>query len=142
MASAFHAGDHLLAGGSFAYSAPDDNEIGAATAFAGFPVGPFVVLGQGVYLMREVDGEDTDSWIAYGELDWLLFRTVNMKVAFDYMDPDTDTSEDTRNRVSVGFEPFLDEFLQLRVFYRVLNGPEDQPDANRDVLTLEAHLFF
>jgi hypothetical protein len=32
--------------------------------------------------------------------------------------------------------------LQVRLFYRVLNGPEDRPDQNRDELTLELHVFF
>jgi hypothetical protein len=52
------------------------------------------------------------------------------------------SDENERNRVSVGVEPFLDQFLQLRIFYRVYNGPEDEPATNRDEFTLEGHLFF
>jgi hypothetical protein len=32
--------------------------------------------------------------------------------------------------------------LQVRLFYRIANGPENQPNLNRDTLTLEGHLFF
>ena len=57
-------------------------------------------------------------------------------------DPDDDAGDNNRNRVSFGFEPFLDRFVQMRLFYRVLNGPETAPNQNRDELTLELHLFF
>ena len=67
---------------------------------------------------------------------------MNAKFAFDYFDPDVDTSDDARNRFSIGVEPFLDEYLQLSLFYRILNGPKDELNANRDELTLEGHLFF
>ena len=110
--------------------------------FVGFSAGRLVALALGSYLDTEVAGVDLQSWAAYGELDYLFFGWLNGKLAFDYIDPDVDTSDDARNRFSIGVEPFLDEYLQLRVFYRVLNGPEDQPNANRDELTLEGHLFF
>jgi hypothetical protein len=82
------------------------------------------------------------AWAGYIEANYLLCDWMNAKLAFDFYDPSDNTAEDTRNRVSVGVEPFIDRFVQLRAFYRVYNGPEDQPQHNRDELTLEAHLFF
>ena len=143
MGSAFYLTEKgLMMGASAAHDEPDDNEINAFAWFGGFSAGRLVALAQGSYLDTEVAGVDLQSWAAYGELDYLFFGWLNGKLAFDYIDPDVDTSDDARNRFSIGVEPFLDEYLQLRVFYRVLNGPEDQPNANRDELTLEAHLFF
>jgi hypothetical protein len=75
-------------------------------------------------------------------VDYLLFGWLNTKFVFDWLDPDDDESEDDQNRFSFGLEPFLDQFLQVRLFYRIANGPETQPNLNRDTLTLEAHLFF
>jgi len=132
----------LMLGGSAAWESPGDDEFGAFTAYGGLSLGPLVLLGQGVFLDTEVDGNSTDSWIVYGEANYLMFGWLNAKFAFDWADPDTDVSDNNRNRFSFGFEPFLDQFLQLRLFYRVENGPEDVPNLNRDTLTLEAHLFF
>ncbi len=83
-----------------------------------------------------------DSWGVYTELNTLVLGWMNVKFAFDYLDPSDNQGEDQRNRFSIGLEPFLDRFLQLRLFYRILNGPKDQPATNRDELILEAHLFF
>jgi hypothetical protein len=132
----------FMMGASAAHDEPDDNELNAFAWFGGFSAGRLVALAQGTYMDTDVAGVDTQSWAGYGELNYLFAGWLNGKLAFDYIDPDVDTSDDARNRVSVGVEPFLDEFLQLRVFYRVLNGPQDQPSANQDELTLELHLFF
>jgi hypothetical protein len=132
----------VMLGVSAAYDEPGDASFGAYTAVGGFSVGPLALLGQGAYVDSESGTTDTKQWIGYGEANWLLFDWVNAKVAFDWSDPDDGTDEDERNRVSVGFEPFLDQFLQLRVFYRVLNGPRNELNRNRDELTLEAHVLF
>ncbi len=139
-----------MLGASAARHEPSDLEALSYTAFGGFSCGALTVLTQGVYLdseLHETDEEDDQivvdntAWAAYVEANYLINGWVNMKVAFDYFEPDDELDEDARNRVSIGIEPFLDRFLQLRVFYRVYNGPEDDPTSNRDELTLEAHLL-
>ncbi len=132
----------IMIGGSAAHDAPGDSEVGSYTAFGGFALGPLSVLAQAVLLDTEVASVSNQAWAIYGEANWLVANWINAKIAFDWFDPDDEVSEDHRNRVSIGLEPFLDEYLQLRLFYRVFNGPENQLDKNRDELTLEAHLFF
>jgi hypothetical protein len=132
----------LMIGASIAHDEPDDNELNAFTWFGGFSLGRLAVLAQGVFIDAEVGAVDSEGWAAYGEANYLFGDWLNAKLAFDYYDPDTNTADDARNRISVGIEPFLDEYLQLRMFYRVLNGPENEPNANRDELTIEGHLFF
>ena len=82
------------------------------------------------------------AWAVYGEANYLWRDWMNTKVAFDIYDPSDNEAEDTLTRISFGIEPFIDRFLQLRLFYRIFNGPENLPATNRDELTLEAHLFF
>ncbi len=143
MGSAFYLTENgFMMGASAAHDEPDENEIDAFSWFGGLSVGRLVGLAQGVYMDTDVSGVNTQSWAAYGELDYLIGGWMNAKLAFDYLDPDVDVSDDARNRFSIGVEPFLDEYLQIRMFYRVLNGPQDQPAANRDELTLEGHIFF
>ena len=132
----------LYLGGSVAYNEPDGGRLGEYTGYAGFSVGPLAVLGQGVLVDSKDDGDSNQQWIAYAEANWLLFGWINTKFAFDWTDPDQSASDDARNRFSIGLEPFLDQFLQVRLFYRVYNGPKNNLSANRDELLLEAHLFF
>ena len=133
---------NLMAGASAAHDKPNSNEALWLTAFGGASVGRWTLLAQSTFVDSETSGETTKSWAASGEANYLWQDWINTKVVFDFYDPDDDQAEDARNRVSLGIEPFIDRFLQLRVFYRVLNGPENQPQYNRDELTLEAHLFF
>ncbi|HYC53479.1 MAG TPA: hypothetical protein VEL28_00870 [Candidatus Binatia bacterium] len=118
--------------------------------YGGFSVGDLTVVVQGDLIDGEENGgtatdpfvDDNDTWAAYVEGNYLLFDWLNFKASFDWFDPNNSDGADVQNRVSVGLEPFIDRFLQLRLFYRVYNGPEDNLNANRDTLTLEGHLFF
>lgn len=132
----------IYLGGSAAYNEPDDNKLGQYTAFGGFSVGPLAVLGQGVLQDSDIASASNRQWIAYTEANLLLFGWMNAKFAFDWTDPSDNASSDERNRFSFGLEPFLDQYLQLRLFYRVYNGPKNNLNANRDELKIEAHVFF
>ncbi len=131
-----------LLGGSAAYETPGSNEFGAYTVYAGLGLGNWQWLAQGAFVDTEITGDKNRSWMGYGEANYLLFGWLNAKFVFDWLDPDDGQGDDVQNRLSFGLEPFLDQFLQVRLFYRVLNGPENQANLNRDTLTLEAHLFF
>jgi hypothetical protein len=140
---------HAMAGISAAHDAPDDGEINAFAVYGGASVGRTTVLLQADLLDTEtdVDGDgaaddDVQAWAVYGEANYLWRDWMNTKVAFDIYDPSDNEGEDTMTRISFGIEPFIDRFLQLRLFYRIFNGPENEPATNRDELTLEAHLFF
>ena len=83
--------------------------------------------------------------LAGSEREYLLFDWLNLKVAFDYADYDGSLprqGDDAENRFSVGLEPFLARFLQVRAFYRVSNGVESIPNHNQDLWILELHAFF
>ncbi len=84
-------------------------------------------------------------FVSYAEANYLFLDWLNFKVAFDYSDNASRTSDfvdDARNRLSFGFEPFLNRFLQPRIFYRVSNGIESLPSLNRSEIFAELHLFF
>lgn len=140
-----------MIGASIAYSEPDDLRSLSYAIYGGFSIANLTMLAQGSLLDSQSDASDTlgnpyvddnSAWVAYVEADYLLLGWLNAKAAFDWHDPDDSGGEDAQNRVSLGLEAFLDRFLQVRTFYRVHNGPEDMLAANRDTLTLEAHLLF
>ena len=51
-------------------------------------------------------------------------------------------TNDSENRVRFGLEPFLNRFLQPRLFYSISNGVQSNPTHNQNVLLAELHLFF
>jgi hypothetical protein len=75
-------------------------------------------------------------------VDWLLLDWLNAKLAYDYFDPDRTVKEDQQDRVTIGLEPFLSRFLQLRLFYIVSNGTPQRPQDSADELRAEVHVFF
>lgn len=99
-------------------------------------------------LLGEVDFRDDAGrgghFVAYGEANYLFFDWLNFKTTVDFADSDRLGSEfrdDAKNRVSFGFEPFINRFLQTRVFYRFSNGIRSLPERNRGELLAEVHLF-
>jgi len=134
--------DTLMLGASTAYDEPKSNRFFASTTYGGLSIGRLALLWQGNLIDTKVDSDTNLAWAIYGEANYLFAGWLNGKFAFDYLDPDDDASSDQRNRFSIGIEPFLDEFLQVRLFYRISNGPEDELKFNKDEIQLELHLFF
>lgn len=144
---------NLLLGNSFSRVGPPGsgdrgtNETIVFGFFAGSNVGPLTYLGEADF--RSDRSPDTQNrsvgrFIAYGEADYLLFGWLNMKAATDYSDNDGTVGDtnDSENRVSVGLEPFLNRFLQPRLFYRVSNGIRRDPTHNQGIILAEVHAFF
>jgi hypothetical protein len=143
----------LLLGSSFSRAGPPaagnkgSNETIVFGFFAGSNVERFTYLGEVDF--RSDRSPDTNNhtvgrFIAYGEGDYLLFDWLNLKVAVDYSDNDGNVRDvnDDENRVSIGLEPFLNRFLQPRLFYRVSNGVRKEPTHNQNIILAEIHAFF
>ena len=115
--------------------------------FGGTNLGPLTGLAEVDFLdtRTPTSGGHQGTFISYGELDYLALGWLNVKGAISYADDDGDLSsraDDSENVVRVGVEPFLNRFLQLRVFYQVSNGVENKPNHNQNQLLTELHLFF
>ncbi len=122
-------------------------------AYAGFSVGPVVFLGEADLMFDSFDDpatRDTDQLLAFIEGDWLIVKGLNLKVTHGYHDPsasiregvggDPEDEGDQRSRTRVGLEAFPVSFVQLSGFW-VHWDEAGEPD-DRDVITLEAHLYF
>lgn len=136
---------HARVGGSFSVNtsdpaAPIRKALTMGGPFIGLTGGPVTVLGEFDVIRRYVGTKYVTQKVVYGEANLLFTRGVNAKVAYDYFDSN---GGPTRKRVRIGFEPFLTQFLQPRVFYAV-NRPHVLPGgvANGDQLTFELHMFF
>jgi len=138
----------ILLGNSFSRVGPPGSETVLFGFFGGSNIERFTWLTEADFRSdknQATNGKRQGTFIAYAEGDYLLFDWLNIKVTGDYADDDGDLSQradDSENRVGIGIEPFLNRFLQPRLFYRVSNGVQAKPTHNQNVLLAEMHFFF
>ncbi|MGH3056412.1 MAG: hypothetical protein ACRDL7_15665, partial [Gaiellaceae bacterium] len=139
---------NVMVGGSFSRVGPPGSQTTIFGFFGGSNLERFTFLGEVDFRddhNQATNGRTAGRFIAYGEGDYLFFDWLNFKATVDYSDWDGSPgieTDDSENRVSFGFEPFFNRFIQTRLFYRVSNGVESNPTHNQNVLFAEAHLFF
>ncbi len=131
-------------GGSFAYNDTDTARRVMYGPFAGLSFGRFTLLGEVDVIEDRVaaSGETIKQLAVFSSLNVLLTRGVNFKLSYEFLDPNDDVDNDERTRFTVGLEPFLTQFLQLRFFYRFNDGIPQRPIERADEVVLEFHLFF
>jgi len=138
-ASAAYVRKALRLGGS--YSRSKDAQ-GVETVITGVNGG--AQLGR-VGILAEADVVDDSTVkqrVAIFEINFLISRGNNLKLSYEYYDPSTTVFENARTRYSVVYEPFLNQFTQVRVGYRDRRGIPQNPDFNANEFFAELHLFF
>jgi len=126
-------------GGSFSrnITGEDDYKYGV---FAGMNFGRFALLGEGDFI--NVAG--IDRFAALAELNYLVARGFNFRAAYEYFDRNLDVSNarDGQERITIGIEPFITQFLQLGIFYRFNQFVPQNIVQNQDQLLVQLHIFF
>ena len=89
-----------------------------------------------------VDDETVEQLVSILELNFLVKRGHNVKLSYEYHDPDEDIFENANERYSLVYEPFLNQFLQLRTGARDNSGIPQNPSLNTSSFFLELHLHF
>lgn len=114
--------------------------------FAGLSFGRFTLLGEVDVIEDRVadSGETIKQLVVFSSLNVLLTRGVNFKLSYEFLDPNRGDlfRNDERTRFTVGLEPFLTQFLQLRLFYRFNDGIPQRSIERADEVVFEFHLFF
>ncbi len=111
--------------------------------FGGLRTGSIVWLAEIDRITDEVSpGTDVSAIAGLLEGNWSPRQGHNLKVSYDYLDPDDDFSEDHRVRYSLVWEYSPLQFLQARLGLRSYDGPPAVNSQNRDVFFLELHGFF
>jgi len=87
-------------------------------------------------------GVPIDSLAAMLEANWTFLGRNNLKLSYDYLDPNTDLSEDHQVRYSVVWELSPIQFFQTRVGYRHYDGIPQVDAQNRETFFIELHGFF
>ena len=114
-----------------------------AGIFAGLRTGPVAWLFEIDGIRDELPGGvDQDSLVGLVEGNWRWRRGHNIKISYEYLDPDRDLDEDHQERWSLLYEYTPFAYLQARFGARITDGPPNIAGANAEVLFAELHGFF
>lgn len=111
--------------------------------FGGYKTGPVAWLAEIDVISDDIaPGVTVDAYAGLLEANWTVRGKHNLKLSYDYLDPNTDISEDHQIRYSVIWEYSPLQFFQARVGYRLYDGIPQVDAQNRKVIFAEAHFFF
>lgn len=142
--------ENAMLGASFLYNSPTGSDQYIYGVYGGSNLGPFEYQAEIDFIHQSFDNrEAVGTFLAYGEINYLLLDWINTKAFGEFADNDGTLSTGNvkrtgtaQNRFGFGIEPFLGRFLQARLFYSIANGPKDVAETNQNRLVLELHVFF
>ena len=111
--------------------------------FGGLKTGPVAWLAEIDSISDDVatDGT-TNAYAGLLEANWTIWGKHNLKISYDYLDPNNDIKEDQQVRYSLVWEHSPMQFLQGRVGFRLYDGIPQVDAQNRSVFFAELHGFF
>ncbi|MFQ5638333.1 MAG: hypothetical protein ACE5IR_10115 [bacterium] len=127
-------------GGSYGRNIRQSGEY-VLGAFAGLNFGRFTLLGEGDFIRNK--NTDLDQFAGLAELNFLIRRGLNFKATYEFFDRNRDVPNDRdgQERITLGLEPFITQFLQLGIFYRINRFIPQNTSLNQDQLTVQFHVF-
>ena len=132
---------NVLAGGSFSLNNSQGVKRVAWGPYAGLRLGPLTLLSEADWV-RDSGRLEQNQFIFFTSLNYWYQQSVNLRVAFDFLNPYDDLEEDERSRVTLGLNAFLTPYLETSATYRMSESiPQDIP-GNADTFTLALHSFF
>jgi hypothetical protein len=126
--------------GSFTQADAGDRSM--VGLFAGLRTGPLAWLAEADLIRDQGFPEGTRSLLgALGEIDWNFSKGQNLKLTYEFLDPDRSVAEDEKTRWSVVYELTPFPFMQLRTGYRQYDSIPQNDLDNRSQFFLELHGF-
>lgn len=110
--------------------------------FAGLRTGPISWLAEYDVVTDDVPGADVDIDVSLLEGNWRLAKGHNLKITYEYYDPNDLADDDELERYSLVWEHSPMQFLQARIGLRTYEGVAAVPATNRDEVFLELHGYF
>ncbi len=138
-ASYIRPGWRLGTSGNFNDAGADERRM--ANIFGGFQTGRITWLGEVDYIVDEALG-GREQGVGLVEVNALITKGHNLKLTYEYFDPNRDISEDQRDRVSIQWAAFPTQFTQIRLGYRINDGIPQDDLQNTEELFLQLHVFF
>lgn len=129
------------AAAGYTHSQAGDRDMGGL--FAGVRTGPVAWLGEADVVRQAgfVDGAHT-MVPALVEMDWSIFRGNNLKLTYEYLNPQLSVHNNAQIRWSVLDELTPLPFMQVRVGFRRYQGIPQNNAQNQTRAFAELHGFF
>ena len=136
------------AGGSYNRDTTDDNnKKNVMNYFAGGHMGRFTLL----YEVDKIGYQDVanrklvDQEAGLLEGNMMIRKGHNLKLSYEWFDENLDSAADSPDivsRTSIVYEPFMNQFLQVRTGYRMYEGQSNNDLENRTEMFAELHGIF
>ncbi len=111
--------------------------------FTGVKTGPIVWLAEIDQITDDISpGVSQEAIAGLVEANWMFRKGHNLKISYDFLDPDDIVSGDRQTRVSLIWEYTPMQFLQGRFGLRSYDGIPTVDAQNRDVFFAEMHGYF
>lgn len=138
-----HVTDRWRAGASLNFNDAAVGDRKMQNVFGGIRTGPVAWLAEVGYIID--DSAPTGrrkSLVSLLEANYRYRKGHNLKVTFEWYDPDNNVSNDEQNRASLVWEYSPIQLVQLRIGYRDNSGIPQNPGQNREQLFAELHVAF
>jgi len=141
----FELGEQLYLGAGGDIFTKEDN-VGVKTTlyggFGSFSYRNLTLSGEGDFI-RTVDGagETVTGIVGYLEGNFLITPGMDVKVAYDFYDPDKDQATGAYSRISFGFEFFPIAGVEVRPLYRLTTKMEDPANVRSSEFDLQLHFY-
>ena len=112
------------------------------SVFAGLKTGPISWLAELSVVGDEAPSGERDFYATLLEGNWRLRKGHNLKVGYEYLEPDDDRDEDEQERYSLVWEYNPIQFVQSRIGVRRYNGIPNIAISNRDEVFAQLHVYF
>lgn len=116
------------------------SQKGSYGVFGSMSFGMFTFLAERDYTRDDAIDKIED----YLEMDFLPFQGWNFKTVFESLWPDRRIPQAGNNqtRLTLGAEPFITQFLQVGLYYRINDWIPQNARKNQDQVVGRLHVFF
>ncbi len=141
--SAGYMEDNWRLGASYNYNDVEDQDRTMAALFGGLRTGKIHWLMEWDYIVDDVPTGDQLKQIAgIVEANAGLWKGTNIKLTYEFLDPDKNINENERTRWSLVWEYFPIQFTQLSIGYRDNEGIPQNDLQNISELFIQLHNYF
>ena len=129
-------------GASYNLSENDAGDRQLRNVFAGLKTGFIGWLAEVDYVADDSILGGRTSWAGLLEANAEVRRGHNLKLGYEYFDPNADVGEDQRIRLNLVWEYVPFQFTQFRIGYRNNQGIPQSNAQNSDEFFVQWHVFF
>ena len=129
-------------GASYNFNRADLGDREMQGVFAGIRTGPIAWLAELDLITDDTPAGEQRSAASLIEANWRFTRGHNLKLGYEYFDPDDDIEDDERQRWSLVWEYWAFQQFQARIGLRSNDGVESLPLTNQDLAFAELHIYF